>query len=475
MHTNRISSWSVGKDDSLDSDWAAQAFEAVSNASETDSDGSQPVHFHPLPTNDATARLGATFRPESVADGRAKSTPSALSPECPSTVTTDTPNRQNSTQSGGLDALHISIYGEFSHLWNLHRTHLERGKKLAQAEHDSVALMLAPKLRVFIAPGGKGRGLAHSEWVLNYRGIMIRISDRQRADELHNVFVEIQSMPLMEFGLEGCVAALREVLDALGYRWRDESISRVDVCADVPNVTVQKFAKAVHNGRVITRANKRGEHNRLTFSERGTVTGETQTLEIGKKSSATFLRIYDKLEESKRDEYKRHLCVSKRWGTLPDSAVRVEFQLRREAVRKAGIKTLKDLSQRVGSLCAYLTHDWFRITARVPDRGNGHQRRFASSALWKHVSSAFQSWTGGVDLPREAVATKGVPEARLLRQGVGVLSRVLASRGVVPSSSHEAGEAILKLVVSEFGDDVVWMIREKRERLEAVRPLERMT
>ena len=57
-------------------------------------------------------------------------------------------------------------------------------------------------------------------------------------------------------------------------------------------------------------------------------------------------------------------------GELPDDLTRVEFQLRRDALKYLGVKTVQDLLERENAIVDFLTYDWFRLLPRVFDIGS---------------------------------------------------------------------------------------------------------
>lgn len=83
------------------------------------------------------------------------------------------------------------------------------------------------------------------------------------------------------------------------------------------------------------------------------------------------------------------------WRKLPLSDTpscpprRVELQFRRKALRRFGVETIYDLLGNCGHLVRWGVGSWFRLTAKVPDRG--HTERAEVSAEWKIVQEAIET------------------------------------------------------------------------------------
>ncbi len=105
------------------------------------------------------------------------------------------------------------------------------------------------------------------------------------------------------------------------------------------------------------------------------------------------LRVYDKRYELRTDPLKWGVFADKYDG-IPEILTRVEFQLRRNALKefKTGdIERIEGVESYLtvrDQLWRYLTEDWFRLTADKVDKDNNHQSRAATWLFWEAVQNA---------------------------------------------------------------------------------------
>jgi len=185
----------------------------------------------------------------------------------------------------------------------------------------------------------------------------------------------------------------------LGAEVVEAKLSRVDMCVDLPGVSVVEFMEAYRAGQYVTRTKKSEEWSFATYKAGRKDTG----LAMG---SGTRMRIYDKAEEC-RDISLRSWMIHRRWGGVdPDDATRVEFQLRREFLTEHGVSTVEDYFAKRRTLARFLTTRWVRF---VQDLDARHTDRAETSQIWRDVQDAFDQWTAGSDdadlspLPRATV------------------------------------------------------------------------
>jgi hypothetical protein len=386
---------------------------------------------------------GAPLAPEAHAgDAAAASTGAASASEASQggdSGITHPAKRQHTEQSpletGGEDTLHLALNVWWKDDFEGIMAALERGKMEAQARGRSVELDYNG-LKVVVARQGKktggGRGRFY-RYIAHVGSVTMLVTDQPQAvDQYPNVLVEIGSALLMYVGGAGnAMEDLRDTLFRLGGHILWAKVSRVDLCVDLPETAISVFHVLVQQDLDVTRAVGRVEHlqhRRITGIMFGT--------------GSIVLRLYDKLLEvtgPRHDQLKLALLCERRWGTLPNSAVRIEYQVRREMLVGAGIATFEDYLQQRASLARYLTHDWFRFAASPPDRENHNTRRVDTHPLWVQVQQAFEAWTGTA--PESIRRLKHRPEVdpiRLAKQGRGCLISALAElEGVEPMSEHD--------------------------------------
>jgi len=170
-----------------------------------------------------------------------------------------------------------------------------------------------------------------------------------------------------------------------------------------------EFVSAYQDRRYITRANDRGCH-------------ESSGISIYLGKSPLRLRIYDKAAEMRSccDPLKMYFMVMLRWaGVIPEEAIRVEFELRRESLKDHGVDTPEDYFRKRADLAAYLCGEWVRFTAAAVDRTN--TTRATVLPLWQTVADGFKAWAGEpAGLPLTPLEPGKVDVRQLERQGAGV-------------------------------------------------------
>ena len=104
----------------------------------------------------------------------------------------------------------------------------------------------------------------------------------------------------------------------------------------------------------------------------------------------------------------------------PEKAIRVEFQLGREALKERGIDSPEDYFAKRGDLTAYLCNEWVRFTTGSVDRTN--TSRAEVLPIWLKVADGFREWAGNPAGLSLAPLDRGQIDVRQLeKQGVGVL------------------------------------------------------
>jgi hypothetical protein len=260
--------------------------------------------------------------------------------------------------------------------------HLDELKKRSQKGENSI-LEVGGHVWVVRANGtGSARSGGHWKWVLQGDGIQIRIQQRaEPANDTPNVWVIVGSLRLMVHGIESCWnTALSQIL-ALGGRKVFEKVSRVDPCADLPGDRFKEILSSWIDRRFVTRGRKWSLYGEDSFDG-------CNYLRVGKE--AIVFRAYDKALEVQSDETKQLVMIHRRWGgKLPDRALRVEFQLRREFLKGLGVETVRDWLKLRASVLEYLCEKWIRI---VDSKDKRNTTRSKLSLLWRHITGLFARW-----------------------------------------------------------------------------------
>lgn len=183
-------------------------------------------------------------------------------------------------------------------------------------------------------------------------------------------------------GAKACYDEGNRFITELGGRIIGNKLSRVDVCLDMPGETISQFDRAYVDKRYICRPRGHGRY------ECGGI-----TVQFGK--NPLMLRVYDKLAEVKKKNNPVQTIgmLCNRWaGRMPESAVRVEFEMGRDFVKKKGVDTVEDYYRKRAALMKYLTESWMRFTQDHVDRKNKNQAKARTLPIWEQVRDAFLEW-----------------------------------------------------------------------------------
>jgi len=336
--------------------------------------------------------------------------------------------------TGGEDTASYAIYADYPDLyWELLTANLTHAK--LQAQHSETGLAPFAITDTMIAEihsrgckmgnAVKGPGF---EWRLDFNGIHLNLANRQHPHPtIPNIYLTIGSLPLMQHGIEHCWQLSETILQTLGARNRTNKISRIDMAADIPDLDTATLQDLFATGLYICRARKA-----TLRSQQNDHVQETQHYDGRKKTGFTIgtgpilLRVYDKLTESKHQPAKLAALRQNRWnGQTPTHATRVEYQLRREALRTCRIADHAQYMEKRAQLAAYLTGEWFTMLDHRQNN-NRHTDRKVPHAAWQTVTAAFTAWTAPADpLQRTHKAPRPLPLA-LIRQAQGCLATAAA-------------------------------------------------
>ena len=341
--------------------------------------------------------------------------------------------RQNGLITGGEDTVRVS----FGVQWRDNGIELLReladAKALAQQAHEMVCVQLGT-IMAGVCPSGGGGGFPYYHYRVERSGYVFFIQDVfEPQGAIANVRVEVGSLILMaNGGLVGIWPELEGIIHGMGGVIVFDKLSRIDICADLPGVRVDEFANLVLAKQYVCQTTQ------LTYHQNG----EPWTgVQFG--NDEVVLRIYDKVAELKRkpDFEKTRVLEELRWGCPQTHAVRVEFQIRRDALRCLGISCLADYVSLRAELANYLCQQWFRLLDSVPDRDNHNVSRAETHPLWVAVMDAIADWTGRTpDTLRRSVRRTRCNVIRLLDQALGCLLHTAAY--VSNGQSLDSGELV---------------------------------
>ena len=118
------------------------------------------------------------------------------------------------------------------------------------------------------------------------------------------------------------------------------------------------------------------------------------------------------------------LMKHRRWGgTVPSHATRVEFRLRRDALKRFGIDSPDDYFDKRGDLVHHLCDKAFRFTDGPVDRRNTTRAQILP--LWLDVAQGFANWAGQpLGMPLLPLPKRPANVSHLILQAYGLVKRI---------------------------------------------------
>jgi len=348
----------------------------------------------------------------------------------PSNVMTDVPETGRVLASG-FDALTLSLNltwrdGRFFKL-------LDRIKTDAIAQDCEMPGVIRPRngyepwLFNVLPFGSQGY-----TWLLRNKEFFLKLTHAMNPKSRPSAMVDIRSETLWRCGPLECVDRIISLLNVVGAIEEPPKVSRVDLCLDIllPE-TLWTHALLEH---AVTKAMYQCAHRTHTR-----LTG----FSIGRGSVAA--RIYDKAHEIGAKSKKLWMHDIWKLPEVPENArvVRVEFQLRREALTELGIDTVWQLFNHPVNLWSYLVHKWLKFQ----DDPQKHHTCQHTMPWWKTVQEGFLGVQSCNPLVR-AQAVK-IDKKRIAQQLMGQLTSLIAieddSGDVTPGREINLSEHLPKV------------------------------
>jgi len=191
-----------------------------------------------------------------------------------------------------------------------------------------------------------------------------------------NVYVYCWPIMIASLGIDATVDFVRALLEEHLGLITCEKVSRVDMYADFPGVslTLEDMTKFVTSaGSRNIRLVKKDEVSGIRFG-----------------NGSIVARVYDKTREIKK--HKKDYMYEVWDGVEKGETVwRVEFQLRRKMLKECSIESFDDFVDKSGSIWKYLTEEW--LSMREFDNENTTRR--STTGFWENVQSV-RSFKGKV-------------------------------------------------------------------------------
>lgn len=324
--------------------------------------------------------------------------------------------------ASGIDRLNLSAYLRWGDtgLFEL----LAEWKALAQSVSDGAPLSVHVDGLGLVVYEVKPNGSNGHEWVIVNREHAITLGRWQEPKQRPSASVDIRSEALWTHGPDAALDRALSLFRSFGASIERLLPSRVDMCVDV--LVRERDWRFELQDQFVTRARQLA-----AYRSNATLSG----FSIG--SGDISARLYDKpLEIASKS---KKLWMYPIWGidqVPPDHRViRVEFQLRREALKELGLVAWDDVPAKLPGLWAYCTTKWLRL---VDDPALHHTQQ-TLLPWWEVVANGFAGSQGATPLVREEAV-----EADLVRnaqQAIGNLISVLALLSARPVGDRETRPA----------------------------------
>jgi hypothetical protein len=262
-------------------------------------------------------------------------------------------------------------------------------------------------------------------------------------------FVTFRSQALWQHGARALHEEFLSWAESVGLLTiRPESLSRVDFAFDYWLAAVDFTADSV-----VSLSSKDAQYRE---------DGRLQTLTFGK--SDVVLRIYDKIAEI--DQQSDKVWFYDLWG-VKKGVWRIEWQVRKDVLRRFGIRTFQDLFDGQADVLRYLAteHDSLRVPA-----GDSNRSRWSLHPVWQDLLAHIETFTGqGV---HREIDPQSVLNAQLARIAVSVygyqkrVAAIVSLRDRHDSVTLGHAATLLNELIHRLHDPLSWEmdVAAKREQ-----------
>lgn len=315
---------------------------------------------------------------------------------------------------------------------NFDRLMVER-ERLRQSKDREPAVISLGRQEFHLAPRGSSLGFP---LVISNADYQIEFGQYQNP----SFFVTFRSQALWRDGEQALHRKFLDWVQPLGFEpYETEGLNRVDFSFDyhLPEVDFDEDC-------FVSLASKDSQHRQ---------DGKVQTFTLGR--SDVVLRVYDKVAEIKQQSGK--VWLFDLWGRETE-VWRIEWQIRKDVLRRFGIRTFQELHDQQGDLLRYLAteHD----TLRRPTN-DSNRSRWPLHPLWLDLQDKIRTLAalgvyrvdGKPAALRERRARLGIAVYGYLKQLAAVTA---AQRGLADEPSLSDTEQELALLIAQLHDALSW-------------------
>ena len=330
--------------------------------------------------------------------------------------------------SCGIDSLDIAGYVDWGEGWPSLSNKLTDGKQRAQAANTPLFFRdscCGPCLITFTGKPPMFR------YHLQTKEFHLFIGISPKAGNTPNVYLSFNSKALWAWGVEAVVRRAQQLIGEMGGRVREMKPSRVDLCADF----------LIPGGLPLSMLRELGVPEDVMTCDimKGAA---METFYVGSPHANIRARIYDKAKEvlhSHKEWFKDIWKVEK----LED-IWRVEYQLRREALKTHGLDTLPALLKALGGMWRDLTTNWYSL--RLLDNPNTSRR--SVHPFWLVVQACAEKFGPVVDVQRKLAPSGNAKASFYVSRAATLLVGYAACVGLPDLT--DAAESFMASVVGKW-------------------------
>lgn len=310
----------------------------------------------------------------------------------------------------GVDTLDLAGYVTWGEDWLGLRNELEKARDNAQAADRPVFLRDTCCGPCVVGPTGKPPMFRYH---LRVRDFHVFLGRSETADKAPNAYISPVSRGIWTRGAQNTVTLAEEFLKSLGAMSVLFKASRVDLCADF----------LIPGGLPLGLLRDLGVPEDVQTCDimQG---AKLETFYIGSAQSSIRARVYDKAKEVAvhGKEWFREI-----WGVdRLEDVWRVEFQLRRAALRAYGVDTPDGLWPVLGGIWADLAGNWFSL--RLRDDANTTRR--SVHAWWLAVQACAEKFGSVSEVKRRLTPGNPAGAEFYLKRGKGIVVGFGACLGI---------------------------------------------
>jgi hypothetical protein len=281
----------------------------------------------------------------------------------------------------GLDTIECAYYLQCGCISNLKFDALrEQREAFRQSKHPDSGVVTLGGEDFLMSPNGTKSGypfvISSPDWTIQFGEF-----------NTPNFFVKFSSLALWNQGAKLLHEKFLNWAGSLGYILnRDEGLSRCDFAFDFHMESID-----FDEDSFVTVAEKDSQHRKH---------GKVQTFTFGRDE--VVLRVYNKSDEIKEASGKYWLYPL--WEGQTENVWRVEWQVRKETLKRFGLRTFDDLFDGYGDLLRFLVSEHTSLRIKTDD---SNRSRWPVHPLWSTLAQKIDT------LPAQGVYREVNPQVAL--------------------------------------------------------------